>query len=152
MALEIRSAKREDTADILELIKGLAVYEKMENEVTADPKTLEQQLFDEGNAHVALAFQNNTLAGFALYFFNFSTFKGKKGLYLEDLFVRPEYRGKGIGNALFDHLTQLAKEQKCGRMEWVCLDWNEPAIAFYKKKHAVPMDGWIVFRLDERHF
>lgn len=96
-----------------------------------------------------LAYEDEVAVGFALYFYNFSTFKGKKGLYLEDLFVKPQYRGKGIGNTLFEALRGIAKTENCGRMEWVCLDWNQPAIDFYRRKNARSMDDWIIFRLDE---
>ncbi len=150
--LEIRKAKREDTSLILKMIKGIARYEQLLDQVEANIITLEKELFDEGNAFVLIAYQDKLPVGFALYFFNFSTFKGKKGLYLEDLFIIPEYRKQGIGNQLFDYLINEAKTKNCGRMEWVCLNWNIPAIDFYKKKKAVSMDDWISFRLDETLF
>jgi len=150
MNVTIKPAVREDTKTILDLIKGIAEYEKLSNQVVADEALLEQQLFDEKNAYVLLAYVDDMAIGFALYFYNFSTFKGKKGLYLEDLFIRQEYRKMGIGEKLFDELKQIAKTNNCGRMEWVCLDWNEPAKTFYRKKKATPMEDWIIFRLDER--
>jgi len=150
MNVTIKPATRSDTGAILDLIKGIAKYEKLSNQVVADEALLEQQLFDEVNAYVLLAYVNDTAVGFALYFYNFSTFKGKKGLYLEDLFIREEYRKKGIGEKLFDELKRIAKTNNCGRIEWVCLDWNEPAKTFYRKKKATPMEDWIIFRLDER--
>jgi len=152
MNLEIREASRCDTELILGMIRGIAEYEKLLDQVETDAKILERELFDEKNARVILAFVEKQPVAFALYFYNFSTFKGKKGLYLEDLFVLPEYRGKGIGNSLFDYLVKQAKAENCGRMEWVCLDWNQPAIDFYKKKKAIPMSDWTIYRLDERYF
>ena len=148
----IKKAKREDTSIILEMIKGLAMYEKLLDQVTASIDILEKNLFDQENAHVILAYEENKAVGFALYFYHFSTFKGKKGLYLEDLFVLPEFRSKGIGNQMFSYLINQAKKEHCGRMEWMCLDWNEPAKAFYKKKKATPVNGWTLFRLDESEF
>jgi len=152
MSINILHAKREDVLIILDLIKGIAEYEKLLDQVEANPKLLEQELFDENNAKVLLAYYDNQPVGFALYFYNFSTFKGKKGLYLEDLFIKPEFRGKGIGNDLFNQLISIAKRTGCGRMEWVCLNWNLPAIEFYKKKKAIPLSDWTVFRLDESDF
>ncbi len=152
MNLEVRLAKREDTLLVLSMIKGIAEYEKLLDQVEANSKLLEHELFDENNAKVLLAFLDGEPAGFALYFYNFSTFKGKKGLYLEDLFIIPKHRGKGIGNFLFDYLVKQAKADNCGRMEWVCLDWNQPAIDFYKKKKAIPMSDWTIYRLDEQFF
>ncbi len=152
MNTNIRHANRDDIPIILELIKGIADYEKLLDQVESSPDVLEQELFDEKNANVLLAYSKNQPVGFALYFNNFSTFKGKKGLYLEDLFVKPDFRGKGIGNDLFHSLVSIAKKSNCGRMEWVCLNWNEPAIEFYKKKKAEPLSDWTVFRLDEIDF
>ncbi len=152
MEIEIRKAMISDVPVILDLIKGIAEYEKLLNQVEATENLLEQQLFIKRNAFVYLAFVNEKPVGFALYFYNFSTFKGKKGLYLEDLFILPEYRSKGIGEKLFDTLIEEAKTNNCGRMEWVCLNWNKPAIGFYKKKKAKSLDDWIIFRLDENNF
>ncbi len=152
MNVTIRKAKREDTLVILDLIKGIAEYEKLSDQVEATKELLEQQLFEEKNAFVILACIENLVVGFALYFFNFSTFKGKKGLYLEDLYIKPEYRKQGIGNQMFDYLIQEAKSSNCGRMEWVCLEWNTPALNFYKRKKAIALDGWKTLRLDESEF
>ncbi len=152
MNLQIREANREDISIILEMIKGIASYEKLLSQVEADEKVLERELFDEKNAYVLIAFVDQQVAGFALYFYNFSTFKGRKGLYLEDLFVKPEFRHNGIGLALFNRLIEIAKSTRCGRMEWVCLDWNQSAIDFYHKQNAKAMDGWRIFRLDEHDF
>ncbi|MCC5863922.1 MAG: GNAT family N-acetyltransferase [Wenzhouxiangella sp.] len=145
----IRAAKRGDEALLLELIRELAVYERLENEVVADESLLGKALFGpEPIAHALIAKYGGEAAGFALYFFNFSTFLGRPGLYLEDLFVREPLRGHGIGKALLLHLAGLAHQRGCGRMEWCVLDWNQPAIDFYRSLGAVPMDEWTVFRLD----
>ncbi|MCK4551664.1 MAG: GNAT family N-acetyltransferase [Tenericutes bacterium] len=152
MNILIKQAKREDCQVILDLIKGLATYEKMLDEVTASVPLLEKELFDELNANVLLAYTQEKPVGFALYFYNFSTFKGKKGLYLEDLFIKKEYRSRGIGKELFNSLIDIAKTNNCGRVEWVCLNWNKPAIDFYKSKKATPLGDWITFRLDESNF
>ena len=125
-------AERKDVPLILEFIKCIAQYEKMEKEVEATVELLEEQLFDKQRAEVIFALDNGKEVGFALFFHNFSTFVGKSGLYLEDLFVFPEYRGKGHGKALFMELVRIASERECGRMEWVCLNWNTPSIAFYR--------------------
>ena len=150
--IKIRKAKREDTPLILDMIKGIAEYELLLDKVEANVITLEKELFDEGNASVIFASIGELTVGFALYFYNFSTFKGRKGLYLEDLFVIPEYRTQGIGKQLFNYLIKEAKQKNCGRMEWVCLNWNSSAIDFYRKKKAISMDEWITFRLDEKVF
>ncbi len=146
--LELRAARREDAPLILSFVRALAEYEKLAHEVVATEESLAQALFDERQiAEVVLAFWEGEAAGFALYFHNFSTFVGRPGLYLEDLFVKPEMRGHGIGRALLRHLAGVARERNCGRMEWSVLDWNEPAIGFYKSMGAVPMDEWTVYRL-----
>ena len=145
----IRKAVREDTALILEFIKGIAKYEKMENEVEATVELLEEQLFDKGRAEVIFAMEDGKEVGFALFFHNFSTFVGRGGLYLEDLYVYPEYRGKGYGKALFLELVRIANERKCGRMEWVCLNWNTSSIEFYRSMGAVALDEWTTYRLTE---
>lgn len=145
----IRKAVREDAALILEFIRGIAKYEKMENEVEATVEMLEEQLFDKGRAEVIFAMEKDKEVGFALFFHNFSTFVGRAGLYLEDLYVYPEYRGKGYGKALFMELVNIASERRCGRMEWVCLNWNTPSIEFYRSLGAVPLDEWTTYRLDE---
>jgi len=146
--LVIRSAAATDVPVILELIGALATYERAPNEVTATEKGLTEVLFGaKPAAEVLLAFENKTAVGFAVFFHNFSTWLGLPGLYLEDLFVRPEHRGKGYGRTLLIHLAKIARERGCGRMEWAVLDWNEPAIQFYRKLAAKPMDEWTVFRL-----
>ena len=144
----IRPATAADVPIILELIRALATYERAPNEVTATADGLNEVLFGEKPAaEVLLAFENETAVGFAVFFHNFSTWLGRPGLYLEDLFVRPEDRGKGYGRALLIHLAKIARDRGCGRMEWAVLDWNEPAIEFYRKLGAKSMDEWTVFRL-----
>jgi GNAT superfamily N-acetyltransferase len=144
----IRPASVADVPVILELIRALATYERAPNEVTATEKGLTEVLFGKKPAaEVLLAFENETAVGFAVFFYNFSTWLGRPGIYLEDLFVRPEDRGKGYGRALLIHLAKIARERGCGRMEWAVLNWNEPAIEFYRKLGAKPMDEWTVFRL-----
>lgn len=145
----IRKAEREDAALVLEFIKGIAKYEKMENKVEATVELLEEQLFDKGRAEVIFAMEDGKEVGFALFFHNFSTFVGRSGLYLEDLYVYPEYRGKGYGKALFMELVRIANKRKCGRMEWVCLNWNTPSIEFYRSMGAVALDEWTTYRLTE---
>lgn len=140
-------AVRSDTPEILSFIKGLAEYEHMENDVVADVPTLEHWLFDEKKAEVLFAVESGEKVGFALFFHNFSTFLGRAGIYLEDLFVKPEYRGRGYGKGLLTRLAQIAVERGCGRLEWWCLDWNQPSIDFYKSMGAVPMDEWTTFRI-----
>lgn len=146
--LQIRAATAADAAQILAFIRALAVYEKLEHMVVADEAQLHKTLFGERPAaEVRIAEWQGQPAGFALFFHNYSTFLGKPGIYLEDLFVLPEFRGKGIGKALLIHLAQLAVERDCGRLEWSVLDWNTPAIDFYKSLGAVPMDEWTVYRV-----
>ena len=147
----LRPAKAADIPLILELIRGLAEYEKLLPECEATEERLSQTLFPTDGtapgAHVVIAEADGVPAGFALYFFNYSTFLAKPGLYLEDLFVRTEYRGRGIGKALLLHLARRANDRSCGRMEWSVLDWNEPAIAFYEKIGARRMREWQICRL-----
>ena len=144
----IRAATVDDVPVILELIRALATYERAPNDVTATEDGLVEVLFGEKPAaEVLLAFENETAVGFAVFFHNFSTWLGRPGIYLEDLFVRPEDRGKGYGRALLIQLAKIARERGCGRLEWAVLDWNEPAIEFYRKLGAKPMDEWTVFRL-----
>ena len=144
----LRFATAEDTAIILGMIRALADYERLTHEVVADEDLLRRTLFgDRRVAEVLLATDGGEAAGFALFFHNFSTFLGRPGIYLEDLFVRPEARGRGIGAALLARLAHIAVERGCGRLEWSVLDWNEPAIGFYRRLGAVPMDGWTTFRL-----
>src|SRR5438034_2815477 len=145
---QIRPARVEDVPIILQLIRDLATYERAPDEVTATEKQLADVLFGERPAgEVLLAYERETPVGFALFFHNFSTWLGRPGLYLEDLFVKPEKRGKGYGRALLVELARIARERGCGRMEWAVLDWNEPAIKFYRTLGAKPMDEWTVFRL-----
>ncbi len=140
-------AERKDTATILYFIKELADYEKMLNEVVANEEILEHWLFDEKKAEVIFAVENGEKVGFALFFHNFSTFLGRAGIYLEDLYVLPLHRKKGYGKALLTKLAQIAVERGCGRLEWWCLDWNKPSIDFYKSMGAEPMDDWTVYRI-----
>lgn len=142
-----RYARREDTPLILQFIKELADYEKMLDEVVADEATLEEWLFDKQKAEVIFVMADGTEAGFALFFHNFSTFLGRAGLYLEDLYVKPEYRGQGYGKAILKKLAQIAVERGCGRLEWWCLDWNRPSIDFYLSLGAEPMSDWTVYRI-----
>jgi GNAT superfamily N-acetyltransferase len=145
---EIRTTTEADLPVILSLIRELAEYEREPNAVVATEAGLRDVLFGpKPAAEVLLALEGSEPAGFAVYFFNFSTWLGRPGLYLEDLFVRPALRGKGYGRALLERLAGIAKERGCGRMEWAVLDWNEPAIQFYRKLGATPMDEWTVFRL-----
>ena len=146
--MKIRAARREDVPIILQLIRDLATYERAPNDVTATEDQLVDVLFGEKPAaEVLLAFEEETPAGFAVFFHNFSTWLGRPGLYLEDLFVKPEMRGKGYGRALLVDLAKIARDRGCGRMEWAVLDWNEPAIEFYRKLGAKSMEEWTVFRL-----
>jgi len=145
---EIRTTTEADLPVILSLIRELAEYEREPDAVVATEAGLREVLFGaKPSAEVLLALEEQEPVGFAVYFHNFSTWLGRPGLYLEDLFVRPEKRGKGYGRALLERLAQIAKERGCGRMEWAVLDWNEPAIQFYRKLGAQPMDEWTVFRL-----
>src|SRR5437870_12222030 len=145
---QIRPARVEDVPVILQLIRDLATYERAPHEVTATEELLAEVLFGEKPAaEVLLAFEEEPPVGFAVYFYNFSTWLGRPGLYLEDLFVKPEKRGKGYGRALLIELAKIARDRGCGRMEWAVLDWNEPAIKFYRSLGAQPMHEWTVFRL-----
>jgi GNAT superfamily N-acetyltransferase len=145
---EIRPARADDVPVILELIRDLATYERAPEEVTATEEQLVDVLFGERPAaEVLLAFEGKSPVGFAVFFYNFSTWLGRPGLYLEDLFVKPEKRGKGYGRALLVDLAKIARDRGCGRMEWAVLNWNDPAIQFYRKLGAKPMDEWTVFRL-----
>ena len=148
--LIIRKATENDTELIYSLITKLAIYEKMENDVFTSVAQLKENIFKNNFAEVVIAEENSKPVGFALYFFNFSTFLGKPGLYLEDLFVEDECRGKGYGKKLLLHLVKIAKEKNCGRMEWSVLNWNEPAIKFYESLGAKGMDEWTVYRLDDK--
>ena len=147
MELSFRFAQEADAPLILQFIRHLAEYEKMLDLVVADEALLADQLFRQKNAEVIFAVENGVEVGFALFFHNFSTFLGRSGLYLEDLFVLPEYRGKGYGKAILKKLASIAMERDCGRMEWWCLDWNKPSIDFYLSLNAEPMEEWTTYRL-----
>ena len=147
MGLTFRFAVEQDTPLILDFIRRLADYEHLLDQVVADEATLADQLFEKKNAEVLFALEDGKEVGFALFFHNFSTFLGRAGLYLEDLFVLPEYRGKGYGKAILQRLAAIALERGCGRMEWWCLDWNKPSIDFYKSMGAEPMEDWTVYRV-----
>jgi GNAT superfamily N-acetyltransferase len=142
-----RFADEKDVPVILSFIKELAEYEKMLDEVVADESLLREWIFEKKKAEVIFAVADGKEAGFALFFHNFSTFLGRAGLYLEDLFVYPEYRGKGYGKAILKRLAAIAVERGCGRLEWACLDWNQPSIEFYRSLGAEAMNEWTVYRL-----
>jgi GNAT superfamily N-acetyltransferase len=149
MNLEIRAATPDDAALLHELVTALAVYEREPDAVKASVQDLRTSLFGEGaTAHALICEEAGQAVGFAVYFFNYSTWLGRNGLYLEDLFVRPEHRGVGAGLALLRHLAQLAVAKGCGRFEWSVLDWNTPSIAFYRAAGARPMEGWTVYRME----
>lgn len=145
--VDFRFAQRKDVALILEFILALAKYEHMEEEVVANEALLEEWLFDKQKAEVIFAMKEGKEIGFALFFHNFSTFLGRAGIYLEDLYVMPNYRGQGAGKALLEKLASIAVERGCGRLEWWCLDWNTPSIAFYRSLQAEAMDEWTVYRI-----
>ena len=143
-----RAAVPGDEALILDFIRQLAIYERMEDQVVATPELLTEWIFEKQKAEVVFAEVDGQPVGFTLFFHNFSTFLGRAGIYLEDLFVLPEHRGKGYGKALLCNLARIAVERGCGRLEWSCLDWNKPSIDFYTKRmQALPMDEWTVYRL-----
>ena len=144
---KIRYANENDISLILDFIKQLAVYENMLDEVVATEDLLNEWLFERKVAEVIFVMEDDIEVGFALFFHNFSTFLGKAGIYLEDLFVKPEYRGKGYGKALIKKLASIAAERNCGRLEWSCLDWNQPSIDFYLSLGAEAMDEWTVYRV-----
>jgi len=148
----IRPVRMDECELVTNLIKGIAEYEKLSDQVEATPEKLYQALFVEGSCKAVIGLENGTPVGFALYFYNFSTFKARKGLYLEDLFIKEPYRHKGYGKRFFLYLIKEAKKENCGRMEWTCLDWNTRAIAFYNGLKAKPMDEWTIYRLDEKDF
>jgi GNAT superfamily N-acetyltransferase len=147
MGFVIREAYSSDINLIFDFICDLADYEKLRHDVTATPEILHESIFVKKQAEVLIAELDGLPVGFALYFHNFSTFKGKACLYLEDIFIKPQYRGKGFGKAIFNRLAQIAVERGCDRFDWAVLDWNEPSINFYKSLGAFPMDEWTVFRL-----
>ncbi len=145
--MDYRYAKESDTALILQFIKELAEYENMLDEVVADEATLKEWIFDKRKAEVIFALEDGVEVGFALFFHNFSTFLGRAGIYLEDLFVRPEYRGRGYGKELIRSLAKIAVERGCGRLDWSCLDWNKPSIDFYLSLGAKQMSDWTGYRI-----
>lgn len=145
--LTFRNAERQDVPLILQFIKELADYEKMLDEVVADEDTLETWIFDKQKAEVIFALEDGNEIGFALFFHNFSTFLGCSGIYLEDLYIKPAFRGKGYGKAILKKLASIAVERGCGRLEWWCLDWNKPSIDFYLSLGAEPMSDWTVYRI-----
>ena len=147
MNVTFRNAERKDTLLILQFIKELADNEKMLKEVVADETTLETWIFDKQKAEVIFALEDGKEVGFALFFHNFSTFLGRAGIYLEDLYVKPECRGKGYGKAILKKLASIAVERGCGRLEWWCLDWNKPSIDFYLSLGAEAMSDWAVYRI-----
>ena len=144
---KFRYATEADVALILDFIKGLAEYEKMSDEVVATEELLCEWIFEKKKAEVIFAMEDGKEVGFALFFHNFSTFLGRAGIYLEDLFVLPEYRNKGYGKALLKKLAKIATERGCGRLEWCCLDWNQPSIDFYLSLGARPLDEWTIYRV-----
>ena len=145
--MQIRTAAEEDCGLILRFIRELAAYEKMEDQVVSSEELLREWIFEKKKAEVIFVCEDEQEVGFALFFHNFSTFLGRAGIYLEDLFVLPAYRGKGYGKALLRELSRICLERGCGRLEWACLDWNKPSIDFYRSLGAVAMDEWTTYRL-----
>ena len=145
--ISFRPAVPEDCPLILSFIKALAEYEKMPDQVVATEELLREWIFEKGKAEVIFPMAEGEEVGFALFFHNFSTFLGRAGIYLEDLFIKPEHRGKGYGKATWQQLGRIARERGCGRLEWACLDWNKPSIDFYLSLDARPMEDWTVYRL-----
>jgi GNAT superfamily N-acetyltransferase len=147
---KIRFATEQDLSSILQFIKELAEYEHMTDQVVATEDILKETIFKQKKAEVIIGEYQQTPVCFALFFHNFSTFLGRPGIYLEDLYVKPKMRGKGLGTEILSYLAGLAKERNCGRLEWSCLDWNEPSIKFYKQMGAVPMEDWTVYRVHDK--
>ena len=145
--MEFRYANEADTGLILDFIKSLADYEKMSDQVVANEQLLREWIFEKKKAEVIFAMEDGVEVGFALFFHNFSTFVGRAGIYLEDLFVKPAYRGRGHGKGLIRELARIAVERGCGRLEWCCLDWNRPSIDFYRSLGAISMDEWTTYRI-----
>lgn len=143
----LRLGTMEDAETVLGFIKELAEYEHMSDQVVATPELLKETIFIQKKAEVIIAEYSGIPVGFALFFHNYSTFLGRPGIYLEDLYVKQEMRGHGLGTQILSYLAKLATERGCGRLEWACLDWNEPSIQFYKQMGAVPMEDWTVYRL-----
>ena len=148
----IRRATNNDVDKIIYFIKELAKYEKMSELVTATSELIKEWIFEKKKANVLFAVEDNKEVGYALYFYNYSTFTGKAGLYLEDLFILPEYRHKGYGSELINELKNICRNEKLGRFEWQCLNWNEPSIKFYEKLGAKQHNEWLIFRMDESQF
>lgn len=148
--VSIREAVKDDANLIFEFINKLAKYEKMEDDVNGNADLINKWVFEEKLAKVIFVVENNKEVGFALYFYNFSTFITKPGLYLEDLFILEDYRNKGYGKLVFNYLMDVVRNEDLGRMEWVCLDWNQPSIDFYLNIDAKPVEGWTIFRLDNK--
>lgn len=147
--LKFKRTTEEDIPIILDFIKQIAIYEKMLDKVTATEKSLKESIFNNNRAEALLIELNNEVIGYIIYFFNFSSFVGREGLHLEDLYIKPEYRGNGIGKKSFEVLVDIAKKNKCERLEWTCLEWNEPSLKFYKGIGAKQMNQWIIHRLDK---
>ncbi|MBR5452657.1 MAG: GNAT family N-acetyltransferase [Clostridia bacterium] len=144
----IRAARRDEVPDILGFIRELAEYEEMLDQVVATNELLEKWIFDKGKAEVVFGEVDGKKVGFALYFHNFSTFLGRSGIYLEDLYISPEYRGKGYGKAMLKYLAKTAVDRGCGRLDWSCLDWNQPSIDFYLSLGAEQLSEWTIYRLE----
>ena len=151
-AIRFRLAEEKDAALVYHFIRALAEYEHLSDQVAVTEADIREHVFQKQRAQALIGEVEGKAVGFALFFFNYSTFVGRPGLYVEDLFVYPEYRGRGYGKAFFQEMAKIAQEKKCGRMEWSCLDWNQPSIAFYRSLGAVPMEEWTVFRLTEDAF
>lgn len=144
---KLRTTEKEDSKLILDLIKEIAVYEKMLDQVVATEDSIRESIFEKKEAEVLIGEYNGEPMGYALYFLNYSTFIGRAGFYLEDIYIKPEYRGKGIGKEIFKALGKIAYDRGCKRMEWVCLNWNEPSIKFYESLGAEAMSEWTIYRL-----
>jgi len=147
--IKFRKTTEEDIPVILDLIKEIAIYENMLDKVNATEVSLKESIFHNNRAEALFIECNDKVIGYIIYFFNFSTFVGKEGMYIEDLYIKQEYRGHGIGKKAFEVLVNIAKENKCERVEWTCLDWNEPSLKFYKNIGAKQMNEWILHRLDK---
>jgi GNAT superfamily N-acetyltransferase len=145
--ISLRFAEEKDIAIILEFIRGLAEYEHLLDTVKINEVDLKEYIFEKKLIEVVIGEYDGTPAGFALFFHNFSTFVGKPGIFIEDLFVKPEFKGRGLGKVLFSFLAKIAVERNCGRLEWSCLNWNKPSIEFYKKQGARPLDEWTTYRI-----
>jgi len=145
--ISLRFAEEKDIAVILEFIRGLAEYEHLLDTVEIKEEDLKVYIFEKKLIEVVIGEFDGTPAGFALFFYNFSTFVGKPGIFIEDIFVKPEFKGRGLGKVLFSFLAKIAAERNCGRLEWSCLNWNKPSIEFYKKQGARPLDEWTTYRI-----